>query len=406
MSVSLETESIPSTPVDRWTRVLTEIRGDGLDCLQSTVAAMADQVYGPGTHLLLGTGVRFPVPDDDGVLGVQPDTAERLRQARDVLGFDVSQSVPAASANDLFDLAADGPVYVVAEAYDLRWLPYAKATVRYRKMPHSFLLEPADDPRHAIMVDAYFADTQWGRARPGTWVFSRDGFASAMRSSAEAYRIVPGGQPPEATPATVTRANAGPAEHAQAAITNYATTARRMLHEPEGIERLVLDIWHLTRERLLFDVWLSRHADDEQVHEAVREWQRLATQSYLASRRALRGSPPDPRLLDGVERRLHADRELVLALADRYAGSGDARAAQLLTAVVRRAVADCLGIDAEDVSADAVLRELPGFNSFRLIEIVDRVETESGTQLPESYDGSDLARVDGLVALFARGRAL
>src|SRR5882672_773532 len=61
----------------RWDSILSGIRADGLDCLQSTVAVIADAAYGSGTHLALGSRWRFPVRGPDGIVRVQPSVAER-----------------------------------------------------------------------------------------------------------------------------------------------------------------------------------------------------------------------------------------------------------------------------------------------------------------------------------------
>lgn len=396
------TAILPSTPVERWRRVLGGIRADGLDCLQSSVAVLADDAHGPGSHLALGSRVRFPQRGADGAVGVQPDLPERLDQARWVLGFEVSQTQAGLAPARLLAAAQEDLVYVVAEAYDLRWLPYARATTRYRAMTHSFLLSRLEGSDRYVVIDAYYADTQWGRARPDTWVFTADEFRAAMVCLGDAVRVRPGPALPDWDPRQVLVENAAAAAAAGPDIDAYVAAAARNLPGPEGIERLVLDIWHLTRERLLFGVWLGRAVGDVPgVRESEREWQQLAAHSYLASRRALRGAAPNPGLADAVGKRLRADRELMMSLAT-TAGGGTTISLADVEQVVRHEVAGLLGIPESAVTGEGVLRDLPGFDSFRLVEAVERVERRTGMSLPTEYDAAELGTAGGLARLFER----
>ncbi|MGI8666969.1 MAG: acyl carrier protein, partial [Jatrophihabitans sp.] len=193
MQRSSSVDVLEPTGSRRWDAVLAGLRADGLDCLQSTVAAIADDAHGSGSHLALGCRWRFPMPTEDGTVGVQPSVDERVRQARDELGFEVSPSQGPLNAAGLRLLADTAPVYVVAEAYDLRWLPYARASVRYRQMPHSFLLERVGDGY--FVVDAYYADTQWGRDRPGVWQLSAAQFDEARVGAGTGILMTPGAMP-------------------------------------------------------------------------------------------------------------------------------------------------------------------------------------------------------------------
>jgi acyl carrier protein len=66
-------------------------------------------------------------------------------------------------------------------------------------------------------------------------------------------------------------------------------------------------------------------------------------------------------------------------------------------------VADTLAVDRATVSAAATLAALPTFNSFRAVEIVERLEERLGVEL----DAADLVpdnlnRIGSLCALFER----
>jgi len=400
VSSASDVDVLEPTTGTRWDAVLSGIRADGLDCLQSTVAVIADEAYGPGTHLAMGCRWRFPVRDADGGVGVQPSFAERTIQATDVLGLRVGEPVGPLSPAELRGMADTEPVYVIAEAYDLRWLPYARATVRYREMPHSFLLERAADGY--TVVDAYYADTEWGRARPSTWTLSAAELDRAVAGVGTATRMAATGVRPRIDPASVMAGNAATARAAGPDIEDYLTTARDALGKPEGIERLVLDIWHLCRERLLYTVWLDTvgigGATAEAAAGAVQRWQQLAGQSYLASRRARRGAPPNYALIDEMARLLHSDAALMATLADTLPAPGRTS----VEGAVLDAVRTTLDLDAAAVELTSPLRMLPGYDSFQLVRIIDRIETGLGVEFPPDPAAADLVDVAGLCRLFAR----
>lgn len=402
MSSASDVNVLEPTSGTRWDSVLSGIRADALDCLQSTVAVIADEAYGSGTHLAMGCRWRFPARGSDGAVGVQPSVAERAAQASDVLGLEVGEPEGPLSPPELRRLADTAPVYVVAEAYDLRWLPYARATTRYRQMPHSFLLERAA-PGYYTVIDAYYADTEWGRARPNAWTLSASDLDGVIDGDGMAVRMAATGARPRIDPAAVMAANAATAKAAGPDIQAYIDSARAALDKPEGIERLVLDIWHLCRERLLYTVWLETvrlggGPTAEAAAGAVQRWQQLAGQSYLASRRARRGGPVNYTLVEDMARLLHSDAALMARLAETLPAAGRPSVAD----AVLEAVCDTLDIDAGAVEPASALRTLPSFDSFRLVRIIDRIEASLGVEFPADAAAADLVDVAGLCRLFTR----
>lgn len=384
-----------SSAKTRWDPVLSGLRADALDCMQCTVAAIADEAHGTGAHLALGCEWRFPTRGPDGRLGVQSSVVQRMAQARDVFGFETSEPRGPLSSAELRRLADDAPVYVVAEAYDLRWLPYARAAVRYRKMPHTFLLERAGSGY--TVVDAYYADTEWGKARPQAWTLSPADFDRAVDGQAEAIRVEATGVPRRMSRAAVMRENAMAAEAAGPDIDAYIDTARAAMATREGMDRLLLDIWHLCRERLLYTAWLGDHEASATVRAVVEQWRQLAGQSYLASRRSRRGAPPNVGLVDDMARLLRSDAALMLELGRTFRTADTAAVED----VVREAFGVSLRIDASTIDLTTSLRTLAGFDSFRLVEIVDRIETRLGVPLPPEASAADLADLAGLCRLFS-----
>jgi acyl carrier protein len=68
---------------------------------------------------------------------------------------------------------------------------------------------------------------------------------------------------------------------------------------------------------------------------------------------------------------------------------------------VIRAAASALAVDRMTVAATETLVELPTFNSFRIVEIIERLEEQLNVELdPADLVPDNLNRVDALCALF------
>ncbi|MFF4397098.1 phosphopantetheine-binding protein [Streptomyces sp. NPDC001480] len=71
--------------------------------------------------------------------------------------------------------------------------------------------------------------------------------------------------------------------------------------------------------------------------------------------------------------------------------------------VVTGISAEVLGVDQADLHSTSTLTQLPTFSSFRIVEIVERVEEELDTEVEASELTPDnLSRLDTLIALFER----
>ncbi|MGW0494707.1 phosphopantetheine-binding protein [Streptomyces sp. NPDC003007] len=71
--------------------------------------------------------------------------------------------------------------------------------------------------------------------------------------------------------------------------------------------------------------------------------------------------------------------------------------------VVTGITAEVLGVDRTDLHSTSTLTALPTFSSFRIVEIVERVEEELDTEVEASELTPDnLSRLDTLIALFER----
>jgi hypothetical protein len=378
------------------------IRADALDCLQSTIALIADDAYGPGTHFALGAEWRFPARGLDGAIGVRPSLHERLTQAARDLNFQISGPHGLLDGVGLREMASARPVYVVADAYDLEWVPYAG----HRHMPHSFLLDLVGD--EYVIIDAYHNDTEWGPARPGCWMLPAATLDRLPGTGALMVTITATDRPPADQEASIA-GNAAVARRAGPAINAYANVTAERLARPEGLQHLVLDIWHLARERALHTAWLGTHPAASRVAEQAERWRQLAARSYLTLRRAQRaGTPASTALVTQLTRLLYDDAALATSIGlgtrpsrPRSAGTSPPDAETIGT-ILRQAIGTVLKLDARAVSGTTALRSLTGFSSFRLVDIIDLAETRLGVAFPDDADPGELTDIAGLSRLFAR----
>ncbi|MFC3454870.1 acyl carrier protein [Amycolatopsis speibonae] len=356
----------PAETYDRlWSPLLETVRADALDCVQANLAVLADRHGGAGAHLSLGAPLRFDLEPGPRVAASLP---YRLAAAQELLGLRVTRRWDGVDGARLRALAAEaGPLYVIADAHDLTWTPYAGR----RHTEHTFLLSTSD-----TVVDAYHDETPWGPCRPGVWRIS-PAELDALPPTATALRFA---TEPVAPPPDILAANARAMADAVPAIDAY-------LSADHG-EGLVLDIWLLGRSRLLHGAWLARHdRPSPEIDEQARAWLTLASKSFVAWRRSHTGAPTAA-VLDDLGRLLHEDVAIAARLAARHA--------------VLSAIQEVLRVDEPTVRAATTLRELPGYNSFGLVEIIERAEARLAVVLQDGdLAPQALQDIDSLCAIFA-----
>ncbi|KDN21585.1 acyl carrier protein [Amycolatopsis rifamycinica] len=354
------------------------------DCVQVNLAELADRVHGAGTHLALGRVLRFwPRPGADGLPTVEPPVDAQVTESAELLGLRVTRRARIGSAGEL----EPGPgCYVVADAYHLPWVPYH----RKQHLEHSFLIEPAEDG--VTVVDGYHNDTQWGAARPGRWPLGHAELAEALPDGALAFDVVAGDRPADRTP-LVELADAG----------SYVATYADHPDRERALRGLTLQTWLLTRSRRLHAAATGPVTDAVRAHLA--EWDALAKQVYLASRRVSAGRA-EPRALFG--------RLAECLAADHTAFDGTLPAATESTVdsvgvspELRESVAAAIGtvLGTEPPAGARTLGDIPGFSSFRMMEIVERIESDLGVEFAaEDLVPEKLTHVDGLCrAVLAAG---
>ena len=360
-----------------WSPVLETVRADALDCLQANLAVMADRHGGAGAHLSLGAPLRFDIEQGpDGRPRVAASMPYRLAAAHELLGLRVAQRWDGVDGARMRALVAEaGPLYVIADAHRLAWTPYAGR----RHTEHTFLLSTSD-----TVVDAYHDETPWGPCRPGVWRLS-PAEMDAMLPTATVLRFA---TEPVAHRPDVLAANARAMAEAIPAIDAY-------LSADHG-DGLVLDIWLLGRSRLLHGAWLARNdRPSPEADEHAQAWLTLASKSYVAWSRSRTGTPPTA-VLDDLGRLLHEDVAIATRLAARH------RVRDAVLSVIQ----DVLRVDEPTVRTATTLRELPNYNSFRLVEIIERVETRLAVLLhDDDLTPQTLQDIDALCATFARRAA-
>ncbi|MFI2710880.1 acyl carrier protein [Micromonospora sp. NPDC018662] len=394
MSPHVRNAPDPPTTDPVWTPILTDLRATALDCLQTSFALLADHANGAGSHLALGARYGFYTRERDGLVTVEATSDDRAAEAVDLLGLRVEGRWVQLDGRQVRRLCGPGqPLYVTADAYDLPWCPYHG----HERMRHSFLVASAD-AGEVTVVDAYHNDTAWGAARPGVWRLPTARFDAALAGGAHTLAVAAHPAPAIDVPAMLA-GNADRARRARPEIAGYLARMGATLDTVAGLHRLVLDVWLLARARDLHEQWLATVAPDAAAALADQgpRWQQLATRSYVALRRAQAGRPAAPELADALGA-LIADH---LAALESIAGPATPAGGDGVRAAVLGALGDTLHLDGSELRATDVLRELPGFDSFRLVDVIDRVERRLGVEVPATaLSAADLRDVGSLCAMF------
>jgi acyl carrier protein len=375
------------------------VPGELFDCLQVNLAVLADRWHGPGDHLRLGATLRFRPQPGAGRLPTVERTAEQhLADAQRALGL-VVRALHLAPPPDLLR-PAEG-CYVVSDAYHLPWVPY----FGQRHMEHSFLAEESGADGVTV-VDGYHNETPWGSARPGRWTLAPRAFAAAAPSPALVAELAPAAEGPGPAAPALDLDLAGPE-----AVDAYVAAYARHPDRASALGRLALETWLLTRSRKLHAAFRARFAplpDDVAVDAHLRGWDSLTEQVYLALRRVERGRAEPPGPLVRLSEQLHADQRI---FGDHPAAEGAAPAgppaASRPPAELRRTVAEVaaavLDTDPEPLLRGRLLSEVPAFSSFRLVEIVERLEEELGCEFrADDLVPENLHDVDAVCAIVRR----
>ncbi|MGW1375997.1 hypothetical protein ACWD6P_17210 [Streptomyces sp. NPDC002446] len=357
-----------------------------LDCIQANLAVLADHHHGPGAHLRLGAPLGFRCWEGtNGLPTVDPPLPEALAAAPALLGLRVVRQERLDRGGMFAAIRAAGTArYVVADSFQLPWLPYH----RQAHMEHSFLLAAGPDGWH--VTDAYRSETAWGTAAPGHWVLSAEDLAGI--ESAEVIELAPDGVRPVAEP---------PPAHTvdEAAVSAYLGAYDACADRARAVEQLTVETWLLARARRLHAAHRARFAGRSEPTDAERaqltRWDKVVEQTYLAHRRVSRGRAEPPGIVDRLREALAADRTVFGAAPAALAASGPPDEA--LRHRVAAVAAAVLGVDGAVLLDGAAFDSFASFSSFRLVEIIERLEGE----LNREFDADELVpenlrRVDDL----------
>ncbi|MFD8194741.1 hypothetical protein [Streptomyces wuyuanensis] len=393
------------------------------DCLQVNLAVLADRWHGAGTHLDLGAVLRFsPAPGPGGLPTVECSAEKQLTDAARTLGLAVLDRRTVQPGETLEPASGR---YVVADAYHLPWVPY----FGQRHMDHSFLLERAEGGG-AVVVDGYHNETPWGCARPVSRPLSRAELAAAVPGPALAVTLAPAGAP--RAPA-LPQSDLADEEITHRYVTAYAEHPDRLA----ALDRLTLEAWLLARSRKLHARYLQARgvlADDSAAAAHVSAWESLAESVYLGYRRVERGRPEPGELYARLAHQLHRDHEVFgsaqvgvprsgpadrtrpsgsgpvaedlgsdPARAPEQSGADRARVPAPLRARVAAAAGAVLKADPADLLDGRPLADVPGFTSFRVVEIVERLERELSLEfVADDLVPENLHHVDGICRMVLR----
>ncbi|WP_262062083.1 acyl carrier protein [Streptomyces sp. STR69] len=354
---------------------LPEASAAALDCLQTGLALLADHHHGPGTHLRLGVRPGFRTRPTALLPTVEATTADRLAEARRRLGLRVGRRHSARAAAP--PPAGPGPYYTVADAYHLPWVPYH----RQRHMEHSFLVEYGAG--RATVLDAYHNDTPWGSARPGAWTVALPHLTELLaEAGAELFVLDPAPLDPAGA--------AADAPPEPAAVHHYVGAYRDHPDRPTAFEHLNLEVWLQVRAWRLH----ALNTGAPVAGEHAERWQRLSERIYLASRRVTRGKGEPPGLFDEFAALLLSAPAgaggPVRAAGDR-SGAQDGRAGL----AVREALTTVLRLPPGDLPDGRPLSGIPGFNSFRMVDILEHIESALGIEVPAGELTADSLRDAG-----------
>lgn len=399
----------PALTADPLAEAIRGIDTTALDCVQVNAAVLADAAHGPGTHLRLGARPRFAprVPHPGRLPTVEQPPPEQIRSMEQPLGLTLEAGPTVTRGEELLRLLPEdgSPLYVVADAHRMPWLPYHG----HQHMDHSVLLRSVEGGARVEAVDAYDNETPYGRAEPVVCVLERAEVATLFDGS-PAIPVTVCHAPPALTdvPRTL-EDNAREAARLleDDAAGRYTAAFRDHPDQSEACNALLLETWLLNRSRRLHAAWTARSLPGSALARATAEqaaaWDALAGQCYLAVRRVQRGRPAPPHIHTTLTELLRADARFAVEAA--RPGTGGAmhhQPAQVRETVVDT-VADVLGTHRETVAAIDDLSRLDGFASFQMVETVERLEDAYNVQFaPGDLEPAALRRVGGLVDLILR----
>lgn len=370
-----------------------------LDCIQTNLALLADFHHGPGTHLRWGQpSLPCPRLGPSGLPTVEPTVETHLARISQ-LGLATGELKRDVCLLDLFISRPGTALFVVGDAFDLSWTPYADKV----HMSHSFVLWPTES--EVWLIDAYDNETRYGPARSVTLPLSD---VPAPSPTARATHVVP------IWPAS-TADRIEDVASAPVSISDYVEAYRsRARVDPVGAaEAWVLECWLLRRRQALA---AARRAQldsasgfDPGADDSVARWDRVCERTFIAARRVERGGLMPASAFDEVaellaEVEMRSDDALQQALPAPMAESDSSTAIDGHRELLHNVVENIVGRQIPK-PLGSPLTSLPGVTSIRLVQIVEQLEAQAGVQLaPEDMDPAVLVDPVRLVTALRRAQ--
>lgn len=272
------------------TAAFPAVRPELLDCIQCNIAVLAER-YGPaGSWVRLGSRLAFePRVIASGLATVDPPFAVQVERSAAAVGLGLAPVQGGPAGLQELATTVDAPLYVVADSFDMPWLPYAQ----HEHMPHSFLLQVQGE--RALVTDAYTNETAWGPAAPGQWELNW----TELPAPSAVYCLQGGRRP----------ALPGSTGWSDQAVEDYLDRYAGLGDRAQAWTGLAVETWLLFRSRAMHLYWLqSEGSATEAAHRQVDGWSEIAGHTFLASRRVARGRGEPTGLLERLGDALRRDR--------------------------------------------------------------------------------------------------
>lgn len=351
------------------------------DCMQVNLAALAERRNGLQYRFALGKMLQFkPRIGSDGLPTVEPSERDYIFAAEQWLGLRLVDRQNIQSVSQLHSMAEKyGCLYVIADAFDLRWVPY----FTHKHMDHSFLIEL--EGAGFLIADNYCNETQWGAARPGSWSMSHLEVDELCSAGIQAFAFEP--QTPPSVPLSLKMSMVSYRREVSAYLSAY----RQHPSSIEALERLTLETWLMARSRRLYVAWYgdSFPVSNTLISEHLAGWRSQVEHTYIAYRRSARGGGSSAAVLDRLARLLEIDGQIFFL--------------ESLRNQIALATAQVFEVSVEEILNGTVFSSFATFSSFRVVEMIEFIEDQVGFSFnPDDLTPENLHSIEGLCRIAFR----
>jgi hypothetical protein len=318
----------------RWQAAMERADTELLDCLAVNLAVLLAWHGAADVRTPFAARWRFRLRDDaagGSRLDLPPqDLAEDLRE---LAGWELRWRPAANLAGQLPAWASscdeDQPVLVVADAFDMPWVPYAG----HEHMEHSFIVAAVD--RGCLTItDGYANTTEWGAAQPVTATVGPAEIASLLAGAGRWSAPRQVGLPAAAgcarslAPTTIARLVRESADEIctahEAGRYEFFLRQAATLAQAGDLAPVAVDSWLLARSRRLHARWLDKDAAacvpvtlrQDFGASVAAAWTRAAEISYIGLRRARSGRAVPPAVIDCLRQACSAEHDLARVIRD------------------------------------------------------------------------------------------